>query len=106
MIKKCWAFLRVPLLKYATCCHAKGELTANFRGATIKLIPKNNDIEKLKNWRPISLLSIVYKTISRAINIRLNKVVNRICNRAQKGFNNERYTQEVLNNVWGNHKKM
>ena len=33
MIKKCWAFLRVPLLKYATCCHAKGELTANFRGA-------------------------------------------------------------------------
>ena len=42
----------------------------------------------------------MYKIISRAINTRLNKIVNRICSRAQKGFNNVRYTQEVLINVW------
>ena len=42
----------------------------------------------------------MYKIISRAINCRLKKVVNRICCRAQKGFNNIRYTQEVLINVW------
>ena len=42
----------------------------------------------------------MYKILSRAINLRLNKTVKRICSRSQKGFNNSRYTQEVLINVW------
>ncbi len=41
----------------------------------------------------------MYKIISRAVNNRLNKIVNRVCSRAQKGFNNQRYTQECLINV-------
>jgi hypothetical protein len=41
----------------------------------------------------------MYKIISRAINERLKLVVNRICSRAQKGYNNKRYVQEVLLNV-------
>jgi hypothetical protein len=41
----------------------------------------------------------MYKIISRAINNRLNKIVNRICSRAQKGFNDSRFTQECLINV-------
>ena len=41
----------------------------------------------------------MYKIISRALNARLDKVVNRICSRSQKGFNRTRYTQEVLINV-------
>ena len=100
LIKKCWKFLRIPLLKYANTCLAKGTLTANFRGASIRLIPKKNNLENLKNWRPISLLSNMYKILSRALNERLNKIVNRISSRAQKGFNKNRYTQEVLINVW------
>ena len=40
MIKKCWGLLRVPILNYANKCLEKGELTANFKGATIRLIPK------------------------------------------------------------------
>jgi hypothetical protein len=100
LIKKCWSFLRIPLLNYFNCCLEKGALTENFRSACIRLIPKKGDISKLKNWRPISLLSNVYKLLSRAFNNRLEKVVNRICSRAQKGYNNKRYTQEVLINVW------
>jgi hypothetical protein len=94
-----WQYIRHPLFRYCNKCFEKGELTANFRGAAIKLIPKKGDISNIKNWRPISLLSNVYKIVSRAINNRLNKVVNRICSRAQKGFNNRRYTQECLINV-------
>jgi hypothetical protein len=41
----------------------------------------------------------MYKIISRAINERLKSVVNRICSRAQKGYNDKRYVQEVLINV-------
>jgi hypothetical protein len=98
-IKKFWAYFRIPLHKYSLCCYEKGALTSNFRSASIKLIPKKGEATQLKNWRPISLLSNFYKIISRAINNRINGIVNRICSRAQKGFNNQRYTQECLINV-------
>jgi hypothetical protein len=91
--------LRYLLFNYANHCFNTGILTHNFRSANIKLIPKKGDARYIKNWRPISLLSNMYKIISRAINIRLNTVVNRICSRAQKGYNSYRYTQEVLINV-------
>ena len=40
IIKKCWNLFRIPHLKYDNTCLEKGELTPNFRGATIRLIPK------------------------------------------------------------------
>jgi hypothetical protein len=98
-IKAYWQFFRIPLFNYALCCYNKGRLTTNFKSASIKLIPKKGDKSDLKNWRPISLLSNMYKIIYRAINRRLNGIVNRICSRAQKGFNDKRYTQECLINV-------
>jgi hypothetical protein len=98
-LREFWQFIRLPLFKYCNKCLENGRLTQNFRGAAIKLIPKKGEISQLKNWRPISLLSNVYKIISRAINNRLNKIVNRVCSRSQKGFNNCRYTQECLINV-------
>ncbi len=98
-LKEFWPYVHHPLFNYCHCCFDKGLLTQNFRGAAIKLIPKKGEITQLKNWRPISLLSNVYKIISRAINNRLNRIVNRICSRSQKGFNKYRYTQECLINV-------
>jgi hypothetical protein len=78
LLLKCWRYIRLPLLNYANHCFNTGILTHNFRSACIKLIPEKGDQTKLKNWRPISLLSNVYKILSRAINNRLNKAVNRI----------------------------
>jgi hypothetical protein len=98
-LREFWRFIRHPLFKYCNKCLENGRLTQNFRGAAIKLIPKNGEVTQLKNWRPISLLSNVYKIISRATNNCLNKIVNRVCSRSQKGFNNCRYTKECLINV-------
>jgi hypothetical protein len=66
--------------------------------AVIKLIPKKGDLTKIGNWRPISLLSNFYKLVSRAINMRLQKVVDRVLSRAQKGFTRSRQIQEVIIN--------
>ncbi|MFO0002677.1 MAG: reverse transcriptase domain-containing protein, partial [bacterium] len=82
-----------------TYCHEKGKLTQNFSCASIKLIPKKGDATKIKNWRPISLLSCLYKVISRALNNRLKKATGYIYSRAQKGFTSDRHIQEVLLNV-------
>jgi exonuclease III len=98
-IKRFWEFLRIPLHRYSTECHAKGVLTQNFSTASIKLIPKKGDATKIKNWRPISLLSCLYKVISRALNNRLKKATGYIFSRSQKGFTSDRHIQEVLMNV-------
>jgi len=81
-LRQYWRFFRTVVHRYATHCFDRGRLTDNFRGATIKPIPKKGDPASLGNWRPILLLSNVYKILSSTLNIRLNKIVNRICRRA------------------------
>ena len=56
LIKKIWPYIRTPLHRYALCCYAKGVLTQNFRCASVRLIPKKGNADRLNNWRPISLL--------------------------------------------------
>jgi hypothetical protein len=87
------------LHRYAIKCFENGRLTKSFKTAVFKLIPKKGDCSDINKWRPISLLSCLYKVISRAINNRLKLVVNRFTTRAQKGFTQHRYIQEVLINV-------
>jgi hypothetical protein len=100
LLKICWEFIRYPLFNYTGEALRKGKMTHNFRSASIRLIPKKGEGTDIKNWRPISLLSNVYKIFSRVLNNRLAKYTNRICSRAQKGFNNLRFTQEAVINVW------
>jgi Reverse transcriptase (RNA-dependent DNA polymerase) len=83
-IKKYWNVFRTPLLYYAHECADKGTLTHSFSTASIRLIPKKGSPSNLKNWRPISLLNVLYKVISKAINQRLQKVAGTIISRSQK----------------------
>ena len=42
----------------------------------ITLLPKNNEIELLKNWRPISLLCVDYKILTKIISNRLKPTLD------------------------------
>ena len=54
----------------------KKELSTSQRQAIIKLFEKRDkDKSFIKNWRPISLLNIDYKTISRALTSSVKKVL-------------------------------
>jgi hypothetical protein len=97
-IYKFWNFFRYPLYRCAETGLENNCLPEFFKTAVIKLIPKKGDTSKIKNWRPISLLSNFYKIISRLINTRLQKVCNRVLSRAQKGFTKTRQIQEVIIN--------
>jgi hypothetical protein len=98
-IKRFWFLLKKPLLNYIFDVFRKKRLTPSVKTAVIKLIPKKGNAADIRKWRPISLLSCVYKVISRAVYNRLKKVINRFTSRAQKGFTNHRYIQEVLINM-------
>jgi hypothetical protein len=98
-ISKFWYILSYPFFHLCTYSLAEGTLIDSFATAQIRIIPKKGDTTKLKNWRPISLLSNFYKILSRAINNRLKTVVNRVLSRAQKGFTKSRQIQEVILNL-------
>jgi len=59
-IKEFWQYFRVPLWEYANCCFPKEAFTDRFRSSKIRLIPKQGDSSKIKNWRHISLLNYYY----------------------------------------------
>jgi exonuclease III len=98
-LKKFWAYLRVPLLKYAQAAINTGTLTQTFNSAGIKLIPKKGDISQMKNWRPISLLNSVFKIIAKAVDFRLQKINEIVLSRGQKGFTSNRQLHECIINI-------
>ena len=74
-----WNSLGPLLLRVAEQCFLDGELTESMKESITRLIfKKRGDAKHLKNWRPISLLNVDYKIISKAITIRLSKVIELI----------------------------
>ena len=51
--------------------------------AIITLIPKKGDLQKLQYWRPISLLCVDYKILTKILGNRLKKILPQIISEEQ-----------------------
>ena len=72
-----------------------GKLSTSQKPAVIKLIEKKDrDKQLIKNWRPISLLNIDAKLISKVIAIRLKKVLNNLISEDQIAYLNNKFISE------------
>ena len=75
----------------------KGCLSISQKLGLISLIPKKQkNPEFLKNWRPISLLNTDYKIATKAIAVRLEKVLPSIIHPSQTGYIKGRYIGECI----------
>ena len=54
----------------------------------------------MKNWRPISLLNVIYKLASSVIANRLKKVLDKIIHEDQKGFISGRFLGETIRLIY------
>ena len=63
-----WRQLKYHIVNAINCSFVKGNLSETLRQCVITCLPKSNkDRSLIKNWRPISLLSVIYKLASGAI---------------------------------------
>ncbi|KAL3693271.1 hypothetical protein R1sor_006922 [Riccia sorocarpa] len=53
--------------------------------AVVKLLPKTDERQYLRNWRPISLLPVIYKIAARILATRIKKLVPRLVDEEQVG---------------------
>ena len=86
-LKIFWRKLKFFVANAINSCYCKGVLSTSMRQAIITCIPKGNkDRQLIKNWRPISLLSVIYKLASATIAERLKPFLQNIISEHQSGF--------------------
>ena len=74
-----------------------GDMSISQKRGIISLIPKKDKDKKyLKNWRPISLLNNDYKIVTKALALRLEKVLPTIISPNQTGYVKGRYIGESI----------
>ena len=72
---KFWDILGPHLVNVFKACSEAGEMCSSMKTSNTRVIFKKGDRKSLKNWRPISLLNVDYKICSKALSVRLSKVL-------------------------------
>lgn len=90
-----WRYLGHFVIRSLNSGFQKGELSITQKEGIITCVPKDNKPkELLKNWRPITLLNVVYKIASGTIANRLKLHLDKLIHPDQTGFIAGRYIGE------------
>ena len=99
---KCfWTDLKFFILRSINYGYHTGSLSLTQKQGVITYLPKpNKSRHYLKNWRPISLLNVLYKLASSVISNRLKTVLDKLINQDQKGFIAGRFIGENVRLIY------
>ena len=90
-----WGELKTPLISSFECAFIKDELSSSQKQAVIKLIEKlDRDKRFIKNWRPISLLNVDTKIISKVLSGRIKEVLPSLISSNQTAYVDGRIISE------------
>lgn len=78
-----WDQVQVPMLNMYKESLQKGTLPLSMRTGVISLLFKKGNKSDLKNWRPLSLLGVDTKILSKVPFFRLQKVINQLIAKEQ-----------------------
>lgn len=71
----CWSFLGEDFLALVLTFWDTASLPRSFKTGVLKLIPKKPDRHFLKDWRPLAMLTAMYKVIAKLLAMRLRLVL-------------------------------
>ena len=90
-----WSDIKIPFFENVLFSFDSGELSISQRQSIIKLIEKKyGDKRLIENWRPISLLNVDAKIISKPLAKRLKNVLSPLISDNQTTFVNGRFISE------------
>ncbi|GKV25499.1 hypothetical protein SLEP1_g34934 [Rubroshorea leprosula] len=85
-VKEMWGTLKEDVMGYVSDFHKHGKLVRGVNSSFIVLIPKVNSPQKIEEFRPISLVGVMYKLIAKLLARRLSSVLNGIIGENQMAF--------------------
>ena len=99
--KKFWSLISDPFICSANECFEKGEMSVSQKQAVITLIEKKGkDRSFLENWRPISLLNVDTKIMTKVLATRIKEVLPSTIHHNQTGYIKDRYLGETIRSIF------
>jgi len=77
-IKDFWDILKIDVIRFLTEFHRNGRLAKGINNTFIALIPKVDSPQHLNDFRPISLVSSLYKILVKVLANRLRYVIDSV----------------------------
>jgi len=76
--QKCWSVLEADVLAFFADFHRQCVFEKSLNAAFLSLIPKKANAINIKDFRPISLVSSLYKLLSKVLAHRLQRVLDKL----------------------------
>ena len=84
--QSCWSFIKLDIMHLFEEFYEHHLDVGRLNYGTIILLPKSREANCIQQYRPICLLNVVYKIITKALMLRLEKSMNKTINKAQNAF--------------------
>uniref|UniRef100_A0A0V0IXC5 Putative ovule protein n=1 Tax=Solanum chacoense TaxID=4108 RepID=A0A0V0IXC5_SOLCH len=92
----CWEVIKGEVISTIMNFHERCFFEKSFNSTYVALIPKKMGAKELTHFRPISLISSVYKIISKVLTERLKKVIHKLVDTQQLAFIKGRQIMDAI----------
>ena len=75
--QKCWSVVENDVMAFFDHFHRSSKFERSLNASFLALIPKKNNALNIRDFRPISLVSSVYKLLSKVLANRLRTVLDK-----------------------------
>ena len=81
-----WDFVKNEVLGFFKEFHEQGRFVKQLNATFLVLIPKKQNVEDIKDLRPISLVGGLYKILTKVLANRIKRVLDKVISKSQNAF--------------------
>lgn len=95
-IKNCWSMLKEDVHNFLTKFYWKDQLPKGILASLLALVPKLDNPQALGDYRPIFMVSSLYKILAKVLIVRLNRVLKNVISPCQSTFIPRKHILDVF----------